>query len=58
MLIGETTCYRGRLDENCCALEVNSTLSVVAVSWGFKKFTYFRGFCVIKGHITEVQCIF
>jgi hypothetical protein len=54
MSIGKTTYYRGRLDENCRIIEVNLTLSVTAISRGFDKFTYYRGFRGIEGGTTEV----
>jgi hypothetical protein len=48
MSIVKTTYYRGRV------IEVNATLSVMAISREFNKFTYYRGFRVIEGRITEV----
>jgi hypothetical protein len=55
MLIGKTTYYQGRLNENSRVLEVNLTLSVIAISRGFEKFTYFRGFRGIEGRTAEVR---
>jgi hypothetical protein len=54
MSIGKTIYYRGRLDGNCRVIEVNLTLSVMAISRGFEKFTYYRAFCCIEGRTTEV----
>jgi hypothetical protein len=42
------------LGENCCVIEVNLTLSIMAIPRGFKKFMYYRGFRVIEGRITRV----
>jgi hypothetical protein len=46
--------YRGRFDENCHVIEINLTFSIMAISKGFEKFTYYRGFRGIEGRITEV----
>jgi hypothetical protein len=46
------------LDENCRVIEVNLTLSVMAISRGFEKFSYYRGFCGIEGHTTDVLLYF
>jgi hypothetical protein len=46
--------YRGILNENCRVIEVKLTLSVMEISRGFEKFTYYRGFHGIKGRTTEV----
>jgi hypothetical protein len=58
MSIGKTMYYRGRLDENCCVIEVNLTLNVMTISRGFEKFTYYRGFRGIDGCITKVLLYF
>jgi hypothetical protein len=54
MSIGKMTYYRGRLDENCRVIQVNLTMSVMAISREFEKFTYSKGFRGIEGRITEV----
>jgi hypothetical protein len=54
MSTGIMTYYRGILDKNCRVIEVDLTLSVMAISRGFEKFTYYRGFCVIEDRTTEV----
>jgi hypothetical protein len=46
--------YRGRLDETCRVTEVNLTLSVMAISRGFEKFTYYIGFRGIESRTTKV----
>jgi hypothetical protein len=40
--------YQGRLDENCCVIEVNLTLSVMAISRGFEKLTIIEVFVVTR----------
>jgi hypothetical protein len=51
MSIRKPTYYQGRLDENC---RVNLTLSVMEISMGFEKFTYYRGFRGIEGRTSKV----